>query len=170
MNKRNYFSAFALLCSMSLFLFTSCKTTNDQTAAPAAPPEKPQIVKTELRSPKVATPVGPYSQGIKAGEYIFVSGQLVLDENGNALKCPIEEEATKVLESVKAVLEEGGSTMDDVVKTTILLRDIKDYPTVNKLYATYFKEPFPARATYQVASLPKGVGLEIECVAIAHEK
>ena len=123
--------------------------------------------KKEIRTENAPAPVGPYSQAITAGGFIFCSGQIPLDPKTGALDDKdIESETTRVMENLKAVLEEGGSSLDDIVKTTIFLRDMKDFATVNTVYATYFKTTPPARSTVQVAALPKGVGVEVECIAV----
>ena len=112
-------------------------------------------------------PLGPYSQAIKAGDFIFCSGQIAVNpESGNLVTADIESETVQVLENLKAVLEEAGSSLDRVVKTAIFLRDINDFAQVNAVYKSYFTVTPPARSTVQVAGLPKGAAVEIECIAL----
>ncbi|MBI2843028.1 MAG: RidA family protein [Armatimonadetes bacterium] len=110
--------------------------------------------------------IGPYSQGISSGGFVFISGQLPIDPNtGDLVRSTIEEETTIVLENIKAVLSAAGADVSDVVKTTIFLTDINDFPRVNEVYASYFETNPPARATVGVAALPKGARVEIEAIA-----
>ena len=110
--------------------------------------------------------IGPYSQGIKAGNLVFTSGQLPIDiKISDELITDVKEAARATLMNVKAILEEGGAKMDDVVKVTVFLTDMGDFAAVNEVYAEFFNEPFPARSCYAVAGLPKGAILEIEAVA-----
>ena len=101
---------------------------------------------------------------------LFCSGQIAIDaKTGEMFSGPIEEEAKKVLENLKAVLNEAGIDFKDVVRATVFLRDINDYSAVNGVYATYFTESPPARAAVQVAKLPKDAGVEISCIAVKTE-
>lgn len=115
--------------------------------------------------------IGPYSQAVKAGGLIFVSGQIPINPNTNELVSgSIETETTQVMENLKAILSAAGATSADVVKTTIYLADMGDFAKVNEVYGSYFTGSYPARATVQVAGLPKGVRVEIDAVAIASER
>jgi 2-iminobutanoate/2-iminopropanoate deaminase len=112
--------------------------------------------------------VGPYSQAIRAGGFIYTAGQLALDPaSGQLVGETIEEQTRRVLENLKAVLEAGGSGMDRVVKTTVFITDLSHFPRMNAVYAEYFPTEPPARSTVPVASLPLGSLVEIECVALA---
>jgi 2-iminobutanoate/2-iminopropanoate deaminase len=112
--------------------------------------------------------IGPYSQGIKAGDFIFTSGQLPIDpKTGDLINNDIKAAAKQCLENIKAILESAGSSLDDVVKTTVFLKDLNDFASVNEVYAEYFKEKMPARSAFQVARLPKDALIEIEAIAIA---
>ena len=112
--------------------------------------------------------IGPYSQAVQADGLIFVSGQIPLDpETGDLVSGTIEDETARVMDNIKAVLEAAGAGMDDVVKTTIYLTDLADFGRVNETYARYFASQPPARATVQVAALPRGARVEIEAVATA---
>lgn len=110
--------------------------------------------------------VGPYSQGTKTDDLVFVSGQLPINpETGEFASDDIKELAHQSLKNVKNILEAGGSSMSNVVKTTVLLTDLADFAAVNEVYAQYFEAPFPARACFQVAALPLGAKIEIEAIA-----
>jgi 2-iminobutanoate/2-iminopropanoate deaminase len=111
--------------------------------------------------------IGPYSQGIKAGKTIYVSGQIPIDPaTGEFAGQDIETQTRQSLTNIKNILKEAGADMSDVVKTTVLLKDIADFAAMNKVYAEFFTEPYPARAAFQVAAIPKGALVEIEAVAV----
>ena len=113
-------------------------------------------------------PVGPYSPAIRAGGFVFVSGQGPLQlETGQPLRGPIADQVHQTLRNLRLLLESAGSTMDKVVKTTIFLRDLGDFKTVNEIYAGYFGAVPPARTTIQAADLPLGIDVEIEAIALA---
>lgn len=122
------------------------------------------IVKIETADAPAA--IGPYSQGVRAGEYAFFSGQIPLDPaTGEVVGGGIAAQTERVMASMAAVLGAAGLGFDQVVKTTIYLTDLNDFAVVNGIYGRHFSGTFPARATVQVAALPKGVGVEIEWVA-----
>ena len=111
--------------------------------------------------------IGPYSQGIKAGKTIYVSGQIPIDPaTGEFAGQDIETQTRQSLTNIKNILKEAGADMSDVVKTTVLLKDIADFAAMNKVYAEFLTEPYPARAAFQVAAIPKGALVEIEAVAV----
>ncbi len=111
--------------------------------------------------------IGPYSQAIIYGNTLFCSGQLGLDKSGAKIVAGgAEAEARQALDNLRAVLAQAAMTLDDVVKTTIFLTDLADFETVNRTYSEYFKSPYPARSTVQVAALPRGARVEIEAIAI----
>ncbi|NLY44866.1 MAG: RidA family protein [Tissierella sp.] len=111
--------------------------------------------------------VGPYSQAIKAGNMIYTSGQLHINpENGELIKDDIQAQTKQSLENVKAILEEGGATLEDVVKVTIFMTDISKFSLVNEVYGQYFSNHKPARSCVGVKELPLGGEIEIEAVAI----
>ncbi|MFP6105607.1 RidA family protein [Helicobacter pylori] len=111
--------------------------------------------------------IGPYSQAIATNDLVFVSGQLGIDVSTGEFKgTDIHSQTTQSMENIKAILKEAGLGMDSVVKTTILLKSLDDFAVVNGIYGSYFKEPYPARATFQVAKLPKDALVEIEAIAI----
>ena len=111
--------------------------------------------------------IGPYSQAIKAGDFVFFSGQIPLTPDGDIVAGSIEDQASQVMNNMEAVLAAAGLGFDDVVKTTIYLVDLNDFAVVNEIYGSRFQDPAPARACVEVSALPKGVGIEIEWVALA---
>lgn len=122
--------------------------------------------KSEVSAKKVPAAIGPYSQAVKVGDFIFCSGQVGKDPKTNSfVKGGIESQTRQVLENLKAVLEGAGANLSDVVKTTVYLKDVTDFPKMNEVYASYFQKPYPARATVEVARLPQDALIEIECIA-----
>ena len=112
-------------------------------------------------------PIGPYSQAVQAGGFIFVSGQVGKNPaTGNVVNDTIQNETTQVMQNIKNILETGGSSLDKVVKTTIFLTNMDDFSKVNEVYGSFFKGEFPARETVQVSRLPLNVNVEISVVAI----
>jgi 2-iminobutanoate/2-iminopropanoate deaminase len=110
--------------------------------------------------------VGPYSQAVRSGGFLFTSGQIPLDPTtGRLIEGSIDAQTRRVLENLRSVLEAAGATFADVVKTTIYLTNLADFATVNGVYASYFSSAPPARSTVQVAALPLGAAIEIELVA-----
>lgn len=123
---------------------------------------KKQVIQTK----NAPAAIGPYSQAVQVGDLLFVSGQIPLDpKTGELVQGSIADETKRVLENLKAILEAAGSGFGDVVKTTIFLKDMNSFSTVNEVYGTYFPQPFPARATVEVARLPRDVNVEIEAIA-----
>ena len=111
--------------------------------------------------------IGPYSQAIVSAGFVFTAGQIALvPETMEMVEGGVEAQAHKVLQNLAAVLEAAGSSMNDVVKTTMYLADMADFVAVNEIYAGYFSEPFPARSAVQAAALPKGGLVEIDAVAV----
>jgi 2-iminobutanoate/2-iminopropanoate deaminase len=109
--------------------------------------------------------IGPYSQGVVCGKLLFISGQLPIDpDSGELVSGSIEEKARQVLRNVRTIAEAGGAGLEDVVKTTVFLKDMKDFGAVNTVYAEFFPADPPARAAIQVAALPKDADIEIEAV------
>lgn len=109
--------------------------------------------------------IGPYSQAVRAHRLLFCSGQLGLDPATGELVAGTEAQAERAMRNVRALLEAGGATMRDVVKTTIYLADMADFAAVNAIYARHFEEPYPARSTVAVASLPRRGRIEIDVIA-----
>ncbi|GAA7751814.1 RutC family protein [Helicobacter pylori] len=124
-------------------------------------------MKEVIHSTLAPKAIGPYSQAIATNDLVFVSGQLGIDASTGEFKgADIHSQTTQSMENIKAILKEAGLGMDSVVKTTILLKSLDDFSVVNEIYGNYFKEPYPARATFQVAKLPKDALVEIEAIAI----
>ncbi|WP_120865970.1 RidA family protein [Helicobacter pylori] len=124
-------------------------------------------MKEVIHSTLAPKAIGPYSQAIVTNDLVFVSGQLGIDATTGEFKgADIHSQTTQSMENIKAILKEAGLGMDSVVKTTILLKSLDDFAVVNGIYGSYFKEPYPARATFQVAKLPKDALVEIEAIAI----
>ena len=120
-----------------------------------------------ISTPNAPAAIGPYSQGIQAGSTLFVSGQLPIDPATGAFAGEdIASQTRQSLTNIKNILAAAGASMNDVVKTTVMLKNIGDFAAMNAVYAEFFTEPFPARAAYQVAVLPKDALVEIECIAV----
>ena len=114
--------------------------------------------------------IGPYSQAIRSGSFLFCSGQIPLDpKSGQIVPGDIAAQTRRVLDNIAGILKAEGLTFDHVVKTTIFLTNLGDFQTVNEIYGSYFKQDPPARSTVEVSALPKGANVEIEVVAMAHD-
>jgi 2-iminobutanoate/2-iminopropanoate deaminase len=125
--------------------------------------------KTVVRTENAPESIGPYSQAIIAekGKLIFTAGQIPMDPNtGSLVNGDIEAQTVRVLKNLSAVLEAAGSGLDSVIKTTVFLKDMNDFPKMNRVYETFFEENPPARSAVEVARLPRDVKVEIECVAL----
>lgn len=119
-------------------------------------------------SEEAPQPLGPYTQAVVAGGFIFVSGQLPLDRDGNLVgPGDIRAQTRAALSNIAAILDAAGSSLDKVVKTTVFLTDLRDFTGMNEAYASAFSSPYPARSTVGVAPLPNGMLVEIECIALA---
>lgn len=124
------------------------------------------MAKQGIASTDAPKAIGPYSPAVRAGQLLFVSGQVPFDPaTGNMVEGDITVQARRVLDNIGALLQAGGLAFSDVVRTTIFLADMNDFTAVNEVYATYFSQPFPARATVQVARLPKDARVEIDAIA-----
>jgi len=111
-------------------------------------------------------PVGPYSQAIAVDGWVFVSGQIAIDPvSGGVIVDDIREATRRILRQMEAIVREAGGGLDDVVKTTVFLTNMEDFPSMNEVYAEFFKATPPARSTVEVAALPKGATVEIEAIA-----
>jgi 2-iminobutanoate/2-iminopropanoate deaminase len=123
-------------------------------------------MKQPVSSPDAPKAIGPYSQAVRAGQLLFLSGQVPLDPaTGEIVSGDIAAQTRRVFENLAAVLKAGGRSLSDVVRTTVFLADMSDFAEVNKVYGSYFSEPYPARATVQVARLPKDARVEIDVIA-----
>lgn len=122
-----------------------------------------QAVATE-QAPKA---IGPYSQGVRAANLLFVSGQIPIDPaTGNLIEGDIAAQTRRVFENLSAILEAAGGSLDNVARTTVFLADMGDFAAMNEVYAGYFKAPAPARSTVQAARLPKDARIEIDVIAV----
>ena len=110
--------------------------------------------------------IGPYSQALTAGNMTFVSGQIPVNPATGEMPATIEEQATQALTNLTAVRAAAGLEMSNVIKTAVFLADLKDFPVVNRIYESFFEAPYPARSCVQVAGIPKGALVEIECIAV----
>lgn len=122
-------------------------------------------IKRTISTDKAPAAIGPYSQAVQAGEFLYVSGQIPVDPKTGEVPGDVSAQARRALENLKAVVEAGGYILQDVVKTTVFAADIKDFAEVNTVYAEYFPREAPARSFVAVKDLPKGVKIEIEAVA-----
>ena len=124
-------------------------------------------MKQVINTTNAPAPIGPYSQAVAAGNFIFVSGQIPSNPStGEIVSGDIRAETKQVMENIKAILVEAGIGFSNIVKTTIFLTDMQSFGQVNEVYGTYFTDQFPARETVQVAGLPKNVNVEISVIAI----
>lgn len=123
--------------------------------------------KKAVSSPTAAPAIGPYSPAVRAGNLLFLSGQIPLDPaTGQLVDGDIRVQSTRVLQNIGELLKAAGADFGSVVRTTIFLADLGDFAVVNEIYATYFSEPYPARATVQVARLPRDARVEIDAIAV----
>ncbi|MBP7495730.1 MAG: RidA family protein [Spirochaetales bacterium] len=123
---------------------------------------KKQVIHTD-QAPKA---IGPYSQAVRYGHFLFLSGQMGINPaNGNLVNGGFEAEARQVFSNIQAILESEKSGMDRILKTTVYLTNIEDFALLNGIYGTFIPEPYPARTTVQVAALPKGAHIEVELIA-----
>jgi len=146
-----------LIAGGSTVLTASCAGTS-------YPAEGP--MRKAIQTDNAPKPIGPYSQAIAEGDFIFLAGQGPTNPaTGKVEYGDVTSETKRTFENMKAILEAAGSSLDKVVKCNVYLRDIKDFAAMNEVYKTYFKAPYPARTTIQAGALPGGIAVEIECVA-----
>ncbi|MDZ4712495.1 MAG: RidA family protein [bacterium] len=122
-------------------------------------------MKKFIRSANAPAPIGPYSQAVEFGNLIFTSGQIALDVKGNIVSTEIEEQTKKVIENLKSILEDNGSSLENVIKSTVYLKEMIDFNSMNEIYNKYFSTSLPARTTVEVSRLPKDVRVEIDVIA-----
>src|SRR5512137_2825213 len=122
--------------------------------------------KEAIHSKHAPAALGPYSQGVRAGSTVYLSGQIGLDPPTGNLVEGVDAQAHQVFKNLRAVAQAAGGELADIVKLTIMLADLADFAKINEIMATYFNAPFPARATYQVVALPKGARIEVEAIAV----
>lgn len=127
---------------------------------------KEYIDMKQISTTNAPAAIGPYSQALTAGNMTFVSGQIPVNPATGEMPATIEEQATQALTNLKAVLAAAGLEMNNVIKTAVFLADLKDFPVVNRIYESFFEAPYPARSCVQVAGIPKGALVEIECIAV----
>ena len=124
-------------------------------------------MKTIINTSNAPAPIGPYSQAVAAGNFVFVSGQIPMHPTtGEIVSSDIKAETNQVMENIGSILSEAGLNFSNIVKTSIFLTDMQSFAQVNEAYGTYFTDKFPARETVQVAALPKNVNVEISVIAI----
>ena len=124
-------------------------------------------MRERIQTDNAPAAIGPYSQAIRAGEFVFVSGQIAIDPaTGQFVNGTVAEQTERVLKNLAAVLKAAGSGLDKIVKTTVFLADMKDFAEMNEIYATFFTDAPPARATVAAAGLPRDAKVEIEAVAM----
>jgi 2-iminobutanoate/2-iminopropanoate deaminase len=128
------------------------------------------MTKEIIFTQKAPKAIGPYSQAVKAGGFLFVSGQIPINpETGDLMTSSIEEQANQVILNLKSICEAAGSGLEDIVKLTIYLTDLGNFAKVNEAMLEYFLEPYPARATVEISALPLGVNVEMDAIVISHE-
>lgn len=117
-----------------------------------------------ISTDKAPAAIGPYSQAIEVNGMVFTSGVIPVDPQTGVIPATIEEQANQAFSNLRNLIEASGATIDKVIKTTVFIKEMNDFGKINEIYATYFKEPFPARSCVEVARLPKNVMLEVEAV------
>ena len=128
----------------------------------------PDPIKIIIKTDRAPNAIGPYSAGVKTGGFIFTVGQLgIIPETGNIIEGGIESETRQALQNIQHILEEAGSSLDLIVKTTVFLQDMAEFTRMNTIYAEFFISDPPARSTVQVAALPKSASVEIEAIALS---
>ena len=123
-------------------------------------------MKTKIFTPNAPDAIGPYSQAILSNETLYCSGQIALDKDGNLKNSNIEDETVQIFKNINAILNEVNMTFENIVKSTIFLKNMDDFSTVNSIYEKYFKSSPPARETVEVSRLPKNVNIEISVIAV----
>ena len=120
-----------------------------------------------INSPRVPAAIGPYSQAVRVGNLIYTSGMIpIVAETGIVVEGGVEEQTRQVMDNLKALIEDAGSKLENVIKTTVFIKDMNQFALINEVYGSYFTVNQPARSTVEVARLPKDVLVEIECIAI----
>ena len=123
-------------------------------------------MKTKIFTPNAPAAIGPYSQAILSNETLYCSGQIAIDKDGNLKNSNIEDETVQIFKNINAILNEVNMTFENIVKSTIFLKNMDDFSTVNSIYEKYFKSSPPARETVEVSRLPKNVKIEISVIAV----
>ncbi|MDR3154902.1 MAG: RidA family protein [Deltaproteobacteria bacterium] len=120
-----------------------------------------------VSAPNAPAAIGPYSQAVKSGSLVFVSGQLPLDPSTGEMPPDVKGQVERSLSNIRSILEAAGSSLSKVVRVGIFLTDLQDFQAANEVYGTFFKEPYPARVTVEVSALPRGAKVEIDAIAEA---
>jgi 2-iminobutanoate/2-iminopropanoate deaminase len=128
------------------------------------------MAKKAIKSEKAPKAIGPYSQAIRCGDFLFLSGQLPADPVSGEINGDIKVQTNQVFKNTAAILMEAGSTLRDIVKTTVFLKDLNDFGAMNEVYKQYFDQEPPARSCVQVAAIPKGALIEMESIAVINPK
>jgi reactive intermediate/imine deaminase len=137
----------------------------------STPREERPMTRHVISSPEAPAAIGPYSQAIRTGDTLWMSGQIPLDPaTMQIVEGGIEAQAERVFRNMQAVLNAAGGTFDDIVKLSILLVDLGDFAKVNEIMSKHFRQPYPARSTYQVAALPRGARIEVEAIAALKDR
>ncbi|MDX2301710.1 MAG: RidA family protein [Microscillaceae bacterium] len=126
--------------------------------------------KKVIQSERAPSPIGPYSQAILVDRFLYVSGQIALNENGDLVTANIEAETHQVMHNLEAILMEAGMDFSNVVKCSIFVKDLNNFAAINEVYGSYFYETAPARETVEVSRLPKDVNVEISCIAFKAQR
>ncbi|MFT5504762.1 MAG: reactive intermediate/imine deaminase [Gammaproteobacteria bacterium] len=124
------------------------------------------MTKTIIQTDQAPAAIGTYSQAVKVDQTVYISGQIPLDPQSMEVVDGIDNQIKRVFDNLQAVSEAAGGKLSDIVKLTIYLTDLSNFPTVNEIMATYFSEPYPARAAVEVSALPKGVGVEMDAILV----
>lgn len=124
------------------------------------------MLKKIISSNNAPAAIGPYSQGIKSGNLVFISGQLPVDATTGEIPKDIEAQAVQSIKNIIFILQEEGLSLSNVIKTTVFLKDLSNFAKVNEIYGNYFKEPYPARSCVEISKLPKDAEIEIEVIAV----
>jgi len=122
-------------------------------------------MKRAVESPRAPKPVGPYSQAIVTSDYVFLSGLIPITVEGDLIKGDVRSQFETIMQNARAILEQAGSSLDKVLKVTVFMTDLSRFDEMNRVYAEFFRSPYPSRTTIQVSSLPKGAEIEIEILA-----
>ena len=119
----------------------------------------------EIKTDKAPAAIGPYSQAIVSGNLVYTSGQIPVNPETGLIPCNVEEQAHQVFSNIKNLLSEAGTSIDNVIKTTVFIKNMDDFAKINKVYEQYFTNPYPARSCVEVSRLPKDVLIEVEAIA-----
>jgi 2-iminobutanoate/2-iminopropanoate deaminase len=165
--RRDFFSIFfTVLSSRPDVSSMRCRAQLDVPAPQRLTSLNIMLSKTIIKPAKSPTALGPYNHAVRVGDFLFCAGQIAINpQNGSLVIGDIQVQTDRVLQNVKAILDDQGLTFANVVKTTVFLTNLADFVPMNEVYAKYFTENFPARSTVQVAGLPKGAIVEIEVIA-----